>query len=129
MGSQTSYDGTRTTRRYVAATLGSRSERGGIVVAARESPEGVYIGKHKVACVGDLVHYPDGSESPIVSGAGEAHVINGKPVALVGSHVANGDRIASSLQSADEILIKPTDEMPRGLLEPGYEPSGIGSCA
>jgi uncharacterized Zn-binding protein involved in type VI secretion len=74
-----------------------------------------------VACVGDRVRYPDGSESVITSGAGHASTFANRPIALVGSHVANGDRIVARAQSIGEIVVLEGDAMP-GLLEPGYMP-------
>ncbi|MEF9673785.1 hypothetical protein QNM99_22885 [Pseudomonas sp. PCH446] len=41
------------------------------------------INDHRIACVGDLVRYPDGKESEIVSGAGIAAAFDGRPLAIV----------------------------------------------
>lgn len=112
---------------YLVATVGSGTERGGVVVAIDANPEGCYVGEYKIACVGDLVRYPDGSESTIVSGAGDGQVIADRSVALVGSHVANGDRIVSSLQTAEEFVFEATDELPRGFLQPGFKPSSVAN--
>lgn len=106
-------------QRYTYATIGSRTERGGVVVSARDSQEGLYMGEHKVACVGDLVRYADGTESVIVSGAGYGDTLDDKPLALVGSHIANGDRVAASLQSVAELVVEEGSEIP-GLLQPGF---------
>jgi uncharacterized Zn-binding protein involved in type VI secretion len=100
---------------------------GGVVVASAVDQEGIYVGEHKVACVGDLVRYPDGSERPIVSGAGDIHMIDDEPVALVGSRAANGDHIVSSLQAAVELVFEAGDELPRGVLQPGFIPSDMAS--
>ena len=54
--------------RYPIATIGSRTRRGGEVVLAQGEPADDF----RIACVGDRVRYPDGSESVIVSGAGHA---------------------------------------------------------
>ena len=102
--------------RYPIATLGSRTGRGGQVVDADGNTD-----QFRVACVGDRVRYPDGSESVITSGAGYASTFADRPIALVGSHVANGDRIVARAQSIGEIIVVEGEPVP-GLLEPGYLP-------
>ena len=102
--------------RYPIATIGSRTDRGGEVVLAGSDP---HRDEFRVACVGDRVRYPDGSESEIVSGAGHASTFADRPIALVGSHVANGDRIVARAQSIGEIVVVEGESIP-GLLEPGY---------
>ncbi|WP_296948490.1 PAAR domain-containing protein [uncultured Massilia sp.] len=102
--------------RYPIATLGSRTDRGGEVVLASHDP---HADDFRIACVGDRVRYPDGSESVIVSGAGHASTFADRPIALVGSHVANGDRIVARAQSMGEIVVYEGDAIP-GLLDPGY---------
>jgi uncharacterized Zn-binding protein involved in type VI secretion len=102
--------------RYPIATIGSRTRRGGQVVRT----DGV-ADDYCVACVGDRVRYPDGSESVITSGAGHASTFANRPIALVGSHIANGDRIVAPAQSIGEIIVVEGEQVP-GLLEPGYQP-------
>ena len=102
--------------RYPIATIGSRTSRGGQVVL--ESNE-QYADDYRIACVGDRVRYPDGSESVITSGAGHASTFANRPIALVGSHVANGDRIVARAQSIGEIVVLEAEPVP-GLLEPDY---------
>jgi uncharacterized Zn-binding protein involved in type VI secretion len=104
--------------RYPLATIGSRTSRGGEVVIAGQ---GQYVDSYRIACVGDRVRYPDGSESVIISGAGAASTFANRPVALVGSHIANGDHIVSSLQSMGEIVLYEGDAPIPGLLQPTYE--------
>ncbi|MFC5548138.1 PAAR domain-containing protein [Massilia aerilata] len=111
--------------RYPIASVGSRTSRGGQVVLASNDP---FADDFHVACVGDRVRYPDGSESVIVSGAGHASTIANRPIALVGSHVANGDRIVMRAQSIGEIVVLEGEPVP-GLLEPGYVPPSAGSAA
>ncbi len=106
----------RVVARYPIATIGSRTDRGGEVVLASHDP---LADDFRIACVGDRVRYPDGSESMIVSGAGHASTFADRPIALVGSHVANGDRIVARAQSMGEIVVYEGDAIP-GLLEPGY---------
>jgi len=104
--------------RYPIATIGSRTGRGGQVVLASGDP---FADDFRIACVGDRVRYPDGSESVITSGAGHASTIGNRPIALVGSHVANGDRIVMRAQSIGEVIVLEGESVP-GLLEPGYMP-------
>lgn len=102
--------------RYPIATIGSRTDRGGEVVLANREQQ---ADDYRIACVGDRVRYPDGSESVIVSGAGHASTFADRPIALVGSHIANGDRIVARAQSIGEIVVMEGESIP-GLLEPGY---------
>lgn len=111
--------------RYPIATIGSRTSRGGQVVLASNDP---FADDYRIACVGDRVRYPDGSESVITSGAGHASTIGNRPIALVGSHVANGDRIVMRAQSIGEIVVLEGDPV-QGLLEPGYMPPQAGTAA
>jgi uncharacterized Zn-binding protein involved in type VI secretion len=107
--------------RYPIATIGSRTRRGGEVVLASQ---GEPADDFRIACVGDRVRYPDGSESVIVSGAGHASTYANRPIALVGSHIANGDRIVARAQSIGEIVVVEGEPIP-GLLEPGYAPPSV----
>ncbi|BBI42225.1 hypothetical protein BV349_05464 [Pseudomonas syringae pv. actinidiae] len=102
---------------YDLATLGAKTKHGGEVATAIM---GIEINGHRIACVGDVVRYPDGTESKIVSGAGAALAYKGKPMAIVGSAVANGDTITSSLQSATQIREYADDTGIPGLLQPAY---------
>ncbi len=110
--------GRKVMARYPIATVGSHTEQGGKVVVA----DNVHMDGFRIACVGDRVRYPDGSESIIVSGAGNASTFGNRPVALVGSHVENGDRIALSQQNVGEIVLFEGDAPITGLLQPGYMP-------
>jgi uncharacterized Zn-binding protein involved in type VI secretion len=111
--------------RYPIATIGSRTSRGGQVVLASNDQ---FPDDYRIACVGDCVRYPDGSESVITSGAGHASTIGNRPIALVGSHVANGDRIVMRAQSMGEIVVL-EGELAVGLLEPGYMPPQASAAA
>ena len=112
--------------RYPIATIGSRTRRGGeVVLASKGEPADDF----RIACVGDRVRYPDGSESVIVSGAGHASTYANRPIALVGSHIANGDCIVARAQSIGEIVVMEGEPIP-GLLEPGYAPpAAVGASA
>lgn len=105
--------------RYPIATIGSHTVQGGKVVVGDNE---LHLDGFRIACVGDRVRYPDGSESLIVSGAGNASTFGDRPVALVGSHVENGDRIALSRQNMGEIVLFEGDAPIAGLLQPGYLP-------
>ena len=112
--------------RYPIATIGSRTRHGGEVVLASQ---GEPADDFRIACVGDRVRYPDGSESEIVSGAGHASTYANRPIALVGSHIANGDCIVARAQSIGEIVVVEGEPI-AGLLEPGYAPpSAVGASA
>lgn len=102
---------------YEVATLGSKTRLGGEVVTASSA---IVRCGHRVACVGDVVRYPDGSESKIISGAGAAGMFEDKPLAIVGSATDNGDTITSSLQSGMQIREYADDAGIPGLLQPGY---------
>ena len=110
--------------RYAIATIGSRTSRGGQVVLASNDP---CADDYRIDCVGDRVRYPDGSESVITSGAGHASTIGNRPIALVGSHIANGDRIVMRAQSMGEIVVLEGEPV-LGLLEPGYMPPQPGAA-
>ena len=99
--------------------LGVKKFGGEVVLASQGEPADDF----RIACVGDRVRYPDGSESVIVSGAGHASTYANRPIALVGSHIANGDRIVARAQSIGEIVVVEGEPIP-GLLEPGYAPPG-----
>ena len=103
---------------YALATQGAKTERDGEVI---EASSAIVIDGHRIACVGDTVRYPDGSESKIISGAGFAMVHKNQPMAIVGSATDNGDKIISSLQS--KVMIRDYEDQPiQGLLDPSYHP-------
>lgn len=104
---------------YNLATLGSKTQQGGEVVSATT---GINIDGHRIARVGDMVRYPDGTQSQIVSGAGIASVYNGQPVALVGSTTDNGDTIIESLQSSAQITEYADASGIPGLFQAGFVP-------
>jgi uncharacterized Zn-binding protein involved in type VI secretion len=80
------------------------------------------MGGFPIACVGDIIRYPDGSESRIITGAGSASLTGGPAEAVVGSAADNGDVITESLQTRCEIIeYADADPIP-GLLEAGYVP-------
>jgi uncharacterized Zn-binding protein involved in type VI secretion len=102
---------------YDLATLGAKTTKGGEVADASTS---MVIDGHRVACVGDVVRYPDGTESKIISGAGFAMAFKGQPIAIVGSATDNGDTIIGTLQHVVKITEYADDDGIPGLLKPGY---------
>ena len=104
--------------RYPAATESSTTERGGRLIAT----SGFSTIGGRVAMVGDIVRYADGSEARIVSGAGIAAVYEGHPLAVVGSELDNGDRITGPVHNG-MVIVQYADEEPiKGLLDPSYVP-------
>lgn len=108
---------------FPLATLGATTARGGTVASAST---GICIEGHRIACVGDVVRYPDGSESKIVSGAGVAMMFEGKPIAIVCSATDNGDTIVRSLQDQGQIWECADDVSIAGFLEAGYNSHKAG---
>lgn len=106
------------TGRYPAATESSTTEHGGQVIAT----SGFSTIGGRVALVGDVVRYPDGSGAKIVSGAGIASVYGGRSMAVVGSELDNGDKITGPMHNG-MVIVQYADEDPiKGLLDPSYVP-------
>ncbi|HCQ0105530.1 PAAR domain-containing protein [Citrobacter braakii] len=95
------------------AVVGSLTRKGGII---RHTSGSCTAGGYPMARVGDKVVYADGSETIIVSGAGEARIIQGASAALVGSMLDNGDEIISTPQSGVKLVFREGDILPRGFL-------------
>jgi hypothetical protein len=103
---------------YPVATAASYTERGGKIIAT--SP--IYLRDDRMAWVGDIARYSDGTEARIISGVGAASVVDGRPLAIVGSELDNGDRISGPVHN-DIVFIQYADEPPiEGLLDPTYLP-------
>lgn len=98
---------------YHFAVNGAKTRNGGLVNASAVQYK---ICGLAIALVGDEVIYADGTISKIVSGTGQACMINGKPVALVGSHLENGDEIIDSPNKSFAINIFKGDKVPEGFL-------------
>lgn len=102
--------------RYPVATESSTTERGGKITAT----SGLSTIGGRVAMVGDIVRYANGSEARIASGAGVAAVYDGRPLALVGSQLDNGDRITGPVHNG-MVIVQYADEEPiKGLLDSSY---------
>ncbi|VWD34879.1 PAAR domain-containing protein [Burkholderia contaminans] len=102
---------------HLFATVGALTERGGRVTTATS---GLTLAGLEVACVGDVVTYDDGSEAAIIDGAGNNHS-GGKPFALVGSRLSNGDRITETLRTSWGIHAG-DGRCVSGLFDPTYVP-------
>lgn len=102
-------------KKFIVATHGSKTKNGGLVNAFINQE--IKIEGHLVAVVGDEVVYSDGSKSKIISGAGKASKVKGHSLALVGSHLDNGDEIIDSLQSSCELRLYLDKEVPDGFLK------------
>lgn len=98
---------------FRVATVGSLTRNGGMI---RHASGGSTAGGYQVARVGDKVMYSDGSEATIISGAGEAHVMQGESVALVGSMLDNGDEITSTPQLFRTLVFREGEGLPKGFL-------------
>ena len=84
---------------------------------------GLHTAGGRIALVADIVRYADGSEARIISGAGVASVYAGRPIALVGRELDNGDRITGPIHNG-MVIVQYADEAPiKGLLDPNYLPS------
>lgn len=111
---------------YAFATIGARTERGGYVTHATS---GLSICGLRAARVGDIVTYHDGSEAAIIDGSGCLSTYSGKCLALVGSHLSNGDRIVfTPWDDGKSGLFVREGESPEGLFDPAYVPSPVKSC-
>lgn len=99
-----------------AITLGAKTQLGGVVVTASTT---TFARGNRVACVGDIVRYPDGHEEHIVSGAGEAMAYLGRPYAIIGSQTASGDTIIESPTSNLCIHVAEAKKG-KGFLVPGF---------
>ncbi|WP_175977298.1 PAAR domain-containing protein [Burkholderia sp. BCC1047] len=100
---------------HLFATVGALTERGGRVTTATSR---LTLAGLEVACVGDVVTYDDGSEAAIIDGAGNNHS-GGKPFALVGSRLSNGDRITETLRTSGGIHVRNGLSV-AGLFDPTY---------
>ncbi|MCH2071206.1 PAAR domain-containing protein [Acinetobacter pittii] len=98
---------------YHVAVHGAKSKNGGLVNASSNVGK---IGGSSIARVGDEVIYADGTTSKIISGAGSACVVDGSPVALVGSRLENGDEIIDSPNTTIAIRIYKDQPIPKNFL-------------
>ncbi|QNX87875.1 PAAR domain-containing protein [Acinetobacter seifertii] len=98
---------------YHVAVHGAKSQNGGLVNASSNSSK---IKGLSIARIGDAVIYADGTTSKIISGAGTACIVDGSPVALVGSRLENGDEIIDSPNTSIAIRIYKDQPLPENFL-------------
>lgn len=98
---------------YHVAVHGAKSKNGGLVNASSNNSK---IKGFSIARVGDEVIYVDGTTSKIISGAGTACIVEGSPVALVGSRLENGDVIIDSPNTSVAIRIYKDQPKPKNFL-------------
>ncbi|RSP93775.1 hypothetical protein EA716_12075 [Acinetobacter baumannii] len=98
---------------YYVAVHGAKSQNGGLV---NTSSTNTKIRGLSIARVGDEVIYVDGTTSKIISGAGTACIVDGVPVALVGSRLENGDEIIDSPNTTIGIRIYKDQPLPQNFL-------------
>jgi len=108
---------------YTFATLGARTERGGYVTQATSR---ISINNLDVALVGDFVTYRDGSKAAIIDGSGKKIIHCSKCLALVGSHLDNGDKIVfAPWDDGKTGFFVPEGESIEGLFDSSYVPPPI----
>ncbi|XZY02550.1 PAAR domain-containing protein [Acinetobacter baumannii] len=98
---------------YYVAVHGAKSQNGGLV---NTSSTNTKIRGLSIARVGDEVIYVDDTTSKIISGAGTACIVDGVPVALVGSRLENGDEIIDSPNTTIGIRIYKDQPLPQNFL-------------
>ncbi|NKJ48659.1 PAAR motif-containing protein [Paraburkholderia sp. RAU2J] len=81
---------------HMFATVDSLTARGGRVATA--TSESNIWGK-EIACVGDIVAYPNGEKATIVDGVSFPLMSSSKLIAFVGSLLSNGDRIVEMVEA------------------------------
>lgn len=98
---------------YYVAVHGAKTQNDGLVNASSTNTK---IKGLSIARVGDEVIYADGTTSKIISGAGTACIVDGSPVALVGSRLENGDEIIESPNNTIAIRIYKDQALPQNFL-------------
>lgn len=98
---------------YYVAVHGAKTQNDGLVNVSSTNTK---IKGLSIARVGDEVIYADGTTSKIISGAGTACIVDGSPVALVGSRLENGDEIIESPNTTIAIRIYKDQALPQNFL-------------
>lgn len=98
---------------YYVAVHGAKTQNDGLVNVSSTNTK---IKGLSIARVGDEVIYADGTTSKIISGAGTACIVDGSPVALVGSQLENGDEIIESPNNTIVIRIYKDQALPQNFL-------------
>lgn len=89
---------------YRVAAEGSQTRNGGVIQHATSPMESKLDNGQQVRAAqkGDYVVYADGSKAQIVTASGEEHF----HLALVGSHLSNGDEIINTSQGGCLLLMR-----------------------
>ncbi|MCM1963022.1 PAAR domain-containing protein [Acinetobacter pittii] len=98
---------------YYVAVHGAKTQNDGLVNVSSTNTKNKGL---SIARVGDEVIYADGTTSKIISGAGTACIVDGSPVALVGSRLENGDEIIESPNNTIAIRIYKDQALPQNFL-------------
>ncbi|WP_391486123.1 PAAR domain-containing protein [Acinetobacter pittii] len=98
---------------YYVAVHGAKTQNDGLVNVSSTNTK---IKGLSIARVGDEVIYADGTTSKIISGAGTACIVEGSPIALVGSRLENGDEIIESPNNTIAIRIYKDQPLPQNFL-------------
>lgn len=102
------------------ATIGARTEGGGYIT---DATSGLVIAGFRVALVGDIVTYRDGSQAVIKDGSGSLTSYGSKCFALVGSNLSNGDKILfTPWDDGQSGTFVAEGETPPGLFDASYVP-------
>lgn len=98
---------------YHLAVNGAKTKKGGLLKSSSNiwKIKGLSVGR-----VGDDVIYADGTTSKIISGAGEACIVEGASIALIGSRLENGDEIIESPSTGITIRLFKDQPKPKHFL-------------
>ncbi len=102
---------------FARATIGAKTSWGGEVITASSKCK---IRNMAFAFVGDTIRYTDGTEAKISSGAGTVINDNGNVVAILGSHIDNGDYICWTPDAGASITVFEDEPLPEGFLVKGW---------
>ncbi len=108
----------RPQKTYYVVTEGATTKDGGVVQTRYSEIGYATLHEKRLATVGDLVVYPDGSTAKLISGCGGCLVLDESPVAINQSVLDNGDMIEESgiLHKDLEITIYEDEPLPEGFL-------------
>ncbi|MDY6450911.1 hypothetical protein [Acinetobacter faecalis] len=115
---QTEKNSKRPQKTYYVVTEGTKTKNGGVVQARYSESGYVMLHEKRLATVGDLVIYSDGSTAKIISGCGFCMTLDEFPVAINQSVLDNGDIIeeAGLLFKDIELTIYEDEPLPEGFL-------------
>ena len=103
---------------YYVVTEGATTKNGGVVQARYNEIGYATLHEKRLATVGDVVVYPDGSTAKIISGCGGCLIFEESPAAITQSVLDNGDTIEESgiLHNDLEFTIYEDEPLPVGFL-------------